>query len=43
MDVLIKTVDNLKNENEKLRTELENRTSTVYIINQIKKWFYDLF
>ena len=43
MDVLIKTVDNLKSENEKLRTELNIRTSTVYIIDQIKKWFYDLF
>ena len=43
MDVLITAVDNLKKENEELRSELKKRTSAAYIVDQIKKWIYELF
>ena len=43
LDLLIGTVEDLKKENEELKSELKNKTSTTYIIEQIKKWIYELF
>tara|TARA_Y100001968_G_C19294196_1_gene685774 strand:- start:4 stop:555 length:552 start_codon:yes stop_codon:yes gene_type:complete len=43
VDVLIEAVDSLKKENKKLKSELKERTSSIHIIGEIRKWILELF
>ena len=42
VDILVRAVEDLKKENDELKSELQERTSSFHIIAEIKKWILDL-